>query len=101
MQLSPSTCRHIFVVDRRTNQQLPGPADDDAAVAMGHSSKQWDLGIYDISKHTAAAQSAVNSMAAWRTALQQKQQCASNDGQHSGADEDEDEVYFSVSEDSE
>ena len=88
-------------MDRRTNQQLPGPANDDAAVAMGHSSKQWDQGVYEISKQTAAAQSAVNSMAAWRTALQQKQQCARNDGQHSGADEDEDEVYFSVSEDSE
>ncbi len=70
--VAPSLCRHIFIVDRRSNDKVPGPADQDAAVVMGHSTAQWDHGIYDISKFQTAAQNAVDGMAAWRSAhLQQ------------------------------
>ncbi len=71
-QIPPSLCRHIFVVDRRANPAIPGPADAGAAVAMGHSAKQWDQGIYDISRFSSAAQHAVDSMAAWRLAHEEQ-----------------------------
>lgn len=71
-QISPSTCRHIFVVDRRSNALVPGPADQDAAIVMGHSTAQWDHGIYDVSKFELAAQNAVDGMAAWRAAHHQQ-----------------------------
>ncbi|KAK9840139.1 hypothetical protein WJX74_004022 [Apatococcus lobatus] len=72
-QVSPSTCRHIFVVDRRSMPNMPGPADEDAAVVMGNSTSQWDHGIYDVSKFETAAQKGVDGMTAWRTAHQQQQ----------------------------
>ena len=70
-QVAPSTCRHIFVVDRRTTPSIPGPADEDAAVVMGNSTSQWDHGIYDVSKFDTAAQKGVDGMTAWRAAHQQ------------------------------
>ncbi|KAK9831793.1 hypothetical protein WJX74_009426 [Apatococcus lobatus] len=67
-QVSPGTCRHIFVVDRKANQGMPGPSNKDAAIVMGHSQKQWDLGIYDVARFSTASQLAVDSMTAWRKA---------------------------------
>lgn len=103
-RLPPSLCRHIFVVDRQGAAQLPGPADQDAAVAMGHSEKQWSSGIYNVSKHATAAQAAVDSMAAWRAAHMAVPAARADLLDHAqpsaedAANEDDD-VYFSMSED--
>ena len=113
--VSPSTCRHIFVVDRRSHAHLPGPSDDHAAIAMGHSAKQWDEGIYDVGTHTRAAQQAVDDMAAWRSSHVRANASASRQAsQHQPAsnttaetnaagplaldeDEDEEDLYLSFS----
>ena len=105
--ISPGLCRHIFVVDRRSHAHLPGPVDQHAAIAMGHSAKQWELGIYDIGRHPREAQQAVDSMAAWRLSHQQGQQGTAavaqpdaaepnNEGDVDGA---EDDLYLSFSDD--
>lgn len=101
-QIAPSLCRHIFVVDRRSHAHLPGPVDDDAAIAMGHSCKQWDAGIYDVSKHATAAQKAVDSMAEWRQSHHpagEMQQPAANDQSNAANDDAAEDLYLSFSDD--
>ena len=66
--LSPSLCRQVFVLERRSEERVAGPSDRGAAMVMGHSVKQWDK-WYDLNFHARQAQQAVNAMTTWRQAL--------------------------------
>ena len=101
-QVAPSTCRHIFVVDRRSQPSMPGPVDEHAAVVMGNSTQQWDHGIYDVSQFETAAQHAVDGMSAWRSAHQQQFAAAActspvPHGQQQSAETDDSDIYLSMS----
>ena len=63
--LAPKDLRHIFVVDRCDNTSVPGPANDGAAMVMGHSERAWH-GVYDLRYSRRKANDAVSAMADWR-----------------------------------
>ena len=66
--ITPTNCRHVFVLERRSATRVPGPDDKGAAMVMGHSVQQWDK-CYDLSFYQRQAQQAITDMAAWRQAL--------------------------------
>ena len=39
--MCPKRTRHIFITDRLTNADVPGPENQAAALAMGNTEKQW------------------------------------------------------------
>lgn len=61
--LPPSTYRHIFVDERRSDGRADGPQDKGASMAMGNSLKAWDK-HYDKQRHFRPkdCQAAVNAM---------------------------------------
>jgi hypothetical protein len=64
----PYSLRHLFVGERRSNDRVDGPADTGAAMAMGHSVRQWDK-VYDQHLSARQVQGAVDAMEQWRGAL--------------------------------
>jgi hypothetical protein len=67
----PQLCRSIFVDERRGSDRAPGPADEAAAMVLGHSLRQWDT-TYDrrfASRQVAAVPSAMQE---WRAHLLQQ-----------------------------
>ena len=61
--LPPSTCRHMFVDERRSYGMADEPQDKGASMAMGNSLKAWDK-HYDRQRHfhPKDCQAAVNAM---------------------------------------
>lgn len=65
--LPPSTCRHIFVDERMSNERVEGPKNQGAAMAMGNTVASWGR-YYHKQKHfhPRDCQAAVNAMDVWR-----------------------------------
>ena len=63
----PRRLRHIFVTDRLENPEMPGPADEHAAVVMGNSVKAWRKHYHTMHEQF-GAQAAVDEMDNYRGA---------------------------------
>lgn len=46
VNICPKMFRHIFITDRFENEDVPGPANEDAALAMGNTVQQWQRTYY-------------------------------------------------------
>ena len=57
--------RHIFVDERRSLNRAQGPADAEAAMVMGNSTRAW-VRSYDLRFQRRGAENAVNAMPAWQ-----------------------------------
>ena len=67
----PSRLRHIFVEERLTFQDMPGPSHEAAAHAMGNSVETW-VKHYHTTYSSMAASRAVEEMAAMRDAFREQ-----------------------------
>ena len=63
----PRRLRHIFVTDRMENPDVPGPADEHAAVVMGNSVKAWRKHYHTMHEQH-GSQAAVDGMQNYRGA---------------------------------
>ena len=54
--------------ERRSLERVAGPADTDAAMVMGNSTRAWDR-YYDLRFQQRGAAAAVSAMAPWRSNL--------------------------------
>lgn len=83
---NPCRLRHIFVEERRSLDRAAGPADADAAMVMGNSTRAWDR-YYDLQFQQRGAAAAVSAMTPWRNDMLGGQQSGALvlGGQQSGA----------------
>lgn len=67
MNLNPHKLRHIFVGERRSTRAVAGPAEESAALMMGHNVRQWDL--YEGKWWDRKVEECVGDMQVWRQEL--------------------------------